>query len=61
MELMTVKEVLKLLPMVSRQTLFRWCDDGDFPPRIMIGPRKTVFNKEDVRKWCESKGMELPA
>ena len=44
----------KILP-ISRSTLWRWEESGDFPRRRKIGPRLTGWLRSEIEEWVQSR------
>jgi len=40
---------------VSRVTLWRWENDGRFPPRIKIGPNRVGWRNSEIESWVSSR------
>ncbi len=51
---LTIKEVSKLLG-ISVSTLNRLIKRGEFPQKIKISPRRTIFMKKEIDKWINDK------
>lgn len=52
--LITVDAVLSLLP-ISRSTLNRKVQSGDFPSPIRVGAGRLAFRESEVRDWISSR------
>ncbi len=44
---------------VSRATIWRWVQNGNFPKPIKLSPGCSRWKIEDVQKWAESRGREV--
>jgi prophage regulatory protein len=44
---------------VSRATIWRWVQTGNFPKPIKLSPGCSRWKIEDVQKWAESRGREV--
>lgn len=49
---LTIRDVLARIG-VSRSTLWRWEQNGDFPRRIALSSRKVVWREVEVTEWQE--------
>lgn len=52
--LLSEKDVLKLTG-ISRATLWRWQQAGDFPQRRQIGPRRVAWLESELDAWLTSR------
>ena len=52
--LLRVKDTAKLIG-VSRSTVYRMVDDGQFPQPIRIGTRASRWRLSEVMQWMESR------
>ena len=41
---------------VSRETIWRWVQNGNFPKPVKLSPGCSRWRIEDVQKWAESRG-----
>ena len=55
--LISKKAVAKILG-VSSSTIYRWSINGTFPKPIVIGPNKTMWLKNEIEKFIESKASK---
>tara|TARA_B100000674_G_scaffold489317_1_gene503106 strand:+ start:344 stop:538 length:195 start_codon:yes stop_codon:yes gene_type:complete len=46
-----VKEVTSL----SKSSIYRLMEDGDFPKQVVLGARSVVWVKSQVEDWCAEK------
>ena len=46
-----VKEITSL----SKSTIYRLMEDGDFPKQVVLGARSVVWVKSQVEDWCAQK------
>lgn len=44
---------------VSRATIWRWVQNGNFPKPVKLSPGCSRWKIEDVEKWAESRGGEV--
>ncbi len=51
---LTIKEVSKLLG-ISVSTINRLIKKEQFPPKIKLSPRRTVFITDEINKWIRGK------
>ena len=51
---LTIKEVSKLIG-ISVSTINRLIKKGEFPSKVKLSPGRTVFMKDQIQKWIESK------
>ena len=51
---LTIKEVSKLLG-ISVSTINRLIQKKQFPSKIKLSPRRTVFVKDEINKWIKGK------
>ncbi len=47
-------DVLRIVP-VTRQTLYRWIEDGTFPQPIKLGPSSIGFRESEVIAWLSTR------
>jgi prophage regulatory protein len=48
--LLRLPEVLGLVP-IRRSTLYRWVQEGKFPPPVRLGERAIAWKEVDVLAW----------
>lgn len=53
-EYLTIKEVASLIG-VSRNTLYCWQKDRDFPTALRVGIRAIRFRRSEVDEWLEAR------
>jgi prophage regulatory protein len=46
---------------ISRTTLHRLRERGDFPPPIKLGPNSVGWLSSDVQAWLESRRVPAPS
>ena len=46
-----VKEITSL----SKSSIYRLMEDGDFPKQVALGARSVVWSKSQVEEWCAQK------
>ena len=46
---------VKQLTSLSKSTIYRLMDEGDFPKQISLGARSVAWEKSQVEDWCYSK------
>ncbi len=46
---------VKELTSLSKSTIYRLMDEGDFPKQISLGARSVAWEKSQVEQWCHSK------
>ena len=46
-----VKEITSL----SKSSIYRLMEDGDFPKQVVLGARSVVWVKSQVEDWCAEK------
>ena len=51
---LNIKEVSELLG-ISVSTINRLIKRGEFPPKIKISPRRTIFMKNQIIQWIDGK------
>ena len=51
---LTIKEVSKLIGL-SVSTINHLVKKGDFPSKVKISPRRTVFMKKEIQEWIHSR------
>lgn len=56
-ELLTEQDLLKRWK-ISRHTLYKWRDEGNAPPFVLIGDRRR-YRPDDIRKY-EEKMLQSP-
>lgn len=47
-------DVLRIVP-VTRQTLYRWIEEGTFPKPIKLGPSSIGFRESEVVAWLSTR------
>ena len=40
---------------ISRSSVLRWEESGDFPPRRRLGPNRVGWDREELLAWAESR------
>ena len=50
---MRMREVIEMVG-VSRATIYRWMDAGDFPRSIALGGNSIAWSEKSVQEWMES-------
>ena len=53
-KLVRVKDVLEITGM-SRSTIWRLVNSGDFPAPYKLGPRMNAWHKSEIVTWIESR------
>ena len=51
---MRMREVSEMVG-VSRATIYRWMDAGDFPRSIALGGNSIAWSEKSVQEWMESR------
>ena len=46
---------VKELTSLSKSTIYRLMDEGDFPKQISLGARSVVWVRAQVEDWCAQK------
>ena len=63
MDLLTLGETM-IVTGLSRRTLFRVRERGEFPAPVTIGPtgpgRAIYFRADEVSAWCAAHGIQWP-
>lgn len=54
MKLLTAKEVMKKTTL-SRMTIWRYIQDGNFPKSIKLGPQRIAWIEDDIDKWINER------
>ena len=54
LRLMRMGEVIEMVG-VSRATIYRWMDAGDFPRSIALGGNSIAWSEKSVQEWIESR------
>jgi len=49
-----LKEV-KEMTSLSKSSIYRLMDTGDFPRQISLGARSVAWAKSEIKEWCENK------
>ncbi len=49
-----LKEVMEITSL-SRSSIYRLMDSGEFPRQIPITPRSVVWAKTHIEEWCDKK------
>ena len=52
--ILKIPEVLALVK-ISKSTLYRFIEAGDFPRPIRLGPRARAWRKAEILKWLETR------
>lgn len=50
-------EVIQIVPL-CRATIYKLMKEGDFPPKISLGPRAVGWIEQDVIEWVKSRVEE---
>lgn len=48
------KEIIERLG-INQSTLYRWCQNGNFPKAIQIGPNSVAWLRSDFNKWLKQR------
>ena len=40
---------------LSKSSIYRLMDAGDFPKQILLGSRSVVWIRSDIEDWCSQK------
>ncbi|WP_231605157.1 AlpA family transcriptional regulator [Synechococcus sp. CBW1006] len=40
---------------LSKSSIYRLMDAGDFPKQILLGARSVVWIRSDIEDWCSQK------
>ena len=51
---MRMRELFEMVG-VSRATIYRWMDAGDFPRSIALGGNSIAWSEKSVQEWMESR------
>ena len=54
MQIVRSRELCRRLA-VSRMTVWRWSQSGEFPAPLRLGPRLIGWDYSDVENWIESR------
>ena len=46
---------VKELTCLSKSSIYRLIEEGDFPPQVLISARSVVWVKSQVEDWCLQK------
>ena len=46
---------VKELTCLSKSSIYRLMDEGDFPKQVPLGARSVVWVKSQVEDWCSQK------
>jgi prophage regulatory protein len=49
-----INDVTKLTS-ISRSSIYRMINEGDFPVQISVGNRQVRWSRQEVIDWCEGK------
>ena len=49
-----INDVTKLTS-ISRSSIYRMINEGDFPVQISVGNRQVRWSLQEVMDWCEGK------
>ena len=44
-----------LLTSISRSSIYRMINEGDFPVQISVGNRQVRWSRQEVLDWCDEK------
>ena len=58
MKVLRLPDVLERVAL-SKSTLWRLINDGDFPEPIKLGPRATGWLEEEVDEWIRSRSRAV--
>ena len=53
-----IKELIKLLG-VSKETIYFWIRKNRFSKPVKLGPRVSVWFKNDIEKWLNKRKKEI--
>ena len=51
---MRMKEVIETIG-VSRATIYRWMEAGDFPRSIALGGNSIAWSEKSIQEWMEQR------
>jgi predicted DNA-binding transcriptional regulator AlpA len=54
LQLITRQKLIELLT-ISAATLWRYEQQNDFPPKIVLGPSRVAYSQTDIELWLNSK------
>ena len=46
---------VKELTCLSKSSIYRLMDEGNFPKQVLLGARSVAWVKSDVEDWCAQK------
>ena len=46
---------VKEMTCLSKSTIYRLMDSGDFPKQVLLGARSVVWVRSQVEDWCAQK------
>ena len=49
-----INDVTKLTS-ISRSSIYRMINEGDFPVQISVGNRQVRWSRQEVLDWCDEK------
>ena len=49
-----INDVTKLTS-ISRSSIYRMINEGDFPVQISVGNRQVRWSRQEVLEWCDEK------
>ncbi len=53
--MLPIGRVREMIGGKSRSTIYRWIDQGIFPPPIKIGPNSVAWTYDSIIEWLNSK------
>lgn len=54
LQVLRVRDVAKKMG-ISKATLYRWIDAGEFPKPLRLGPRSVGWWSDDVKEWLRTR------
>ena len=56
LKILRMKQLEEMLG-VSKGTIYRWRDEGNFPQSVQLGARAVGWREDDVREWLDKKNL----
>ena len=54
-KLMRLPEVMEVIGIKGRVTIWRWVKAGTFPKPVKLGPRLHAWRRADIEQWIETR------
>jgi prophage regulatory protein len=59
MQMLTCRDLQELLK-ISKATIYRWVEAGEFPKPLHLGASMVRWRSTDIEKWLADKDIKSP-